>query len=734
MKKSNWISFYDCETVPCFKKSFQVKKDVKKAYLNITSMGFYLAKINNKEVTTSHFNPGWTSYHNRVEYQTYDVLSLLKKENMIEVMVAEGWGGARRLGWNSPYRPYYNPSINFEIVITYFDGEKEYIYSDEASQVFSTKILSSSIYDGEIHDERATSKYLGNAKYVNIASNIEKNTKEDIVRGEKIKALRMFRDPKGDLIIDFGQNFTGFVEVKYIGKKGDVISFTPGEVLDKNGCFYNENYRSAKSFYSFTLDGVNEVHRPLFSFMGGRYIKLIDYPKDIEKESFTGVLVHSNIKRTGDFLCGNELINQLYHNIIYGQLSNYLDIPTDCPQRDERLGWLGDAQVFCKTASINFDVLKFFRKWLKDMRLEQKENGAIEGVVPKIKGLDIMTACGWSDACTIIPWQLYLTYGDKSILEENYQMMVKWVKYLEGRGSNRYLWLGDNHFGDWLALDALYGESVGATNLDYLASAFYAHSVEILVSVSEVLEKDSSYYKDLYQNVKKEFISHFFKDGLPIGEKAVIGKTKEKTCYTQTALVIALYFGLYDNNKDKILNALIELINEAGTRMTTGFLGTPYILHVLSDNGHSDYAYNLLFQEKNPSWLFSVLHGATTIWEHYDGINEDGDFWSSAMNSFNHYAYGAVFDWIFENTLGIRLLKPGYKEVLIKVIDDKRLRFAKGSLKTKNGEIKVHWYYQDEHIVYEVFIPHGIKATFVYPSGEVVLLNEGNNRLYKVLD
>ena len=734
MNKNNWITSPNMNTLPCFKKEFKVEGSIKKALFKITAMGFYNAKINGGDVTNTHFNPGWTSYHNRVEYQEYDVTSLLKESNTIDIVVGEGWGGARRLGWNSPYRPYFKPSINFDLVIYYSNKKVEHIYSDTSTSVYSTKIVSSSIYDGEIQDDTLDINYIGNAVKEKIASKIEKNTKEDIIEGERIRASKEFFDAKGDLIIDFGQNFTGFIEVSYKGIKGEVISFTPGEVLDKNGAFYNENYRSAKSFYSFTLDGKTLIHKPLFSFMGGRYIKLIDYPKEIKKENFTAVLVHSNIERTGHFTSGNPLINQLYHNIIYGQLSNYLDIPTDCPQRDERLGWLGDAQVFAKAASINFDVLKFFKKWLKDMRLEQHPDGGVEGVVPKIKGLDIMVACGWGDACTIIPWQMYLTYGDKEVLKENFDMMKNWIKYLEGRGSDRYLWLGDNHFGDWLALDALYGESVGATSLDFLASAFYAYSTDIVIKTSEVLGFDASYYKDLYQNIKRRFIEKFFKDGLPIGEKAVIGKTKEKTCYTETALVIALYFGLYEEgNKEKLVKALLELIDEAGGRMTTGFLGTPYILHVLSDNGHSDYAYNLLFQEKNPSWLFSVLHGATTIWEHYDGINENGDFWSSAMNSFNHYAYGAVFDWIFSNTLGIKMVEAGYKEIIVKPITDKRLGFASGSFKTKMGEISINWYYQGEEIVYEVNIPQGIKAKFIDSNNNEFLLNEGKNRLFEAV-
>ena len=734
MRKAIWISSPVSGGVPCFKKSFSVNKKLIKAYIDVSAMGFYDVKINGKSITSTIFNPGWTSVTKRVQYQRYNILDLLKEENEMEILLGEGWGGAERLGWDGPDRPFFSPSLIFEVTLIDDDGMKEYISSDDSIDVYSSYIVKSSIYDGETQDKNLEIKYLGKAKFIHVPTTIIHKVGEDIVEGERIYPLKMFNDNNGDRIIDFGQNFTGYVEVSFKGKKGEVISFTPGEMLDKYGNFYNKNYRSAKSFYSFTFTGEFDTFKPLFSFMGGRYIKLIEYPNDIKFDSFVGIMVHSNIKRTGYFHSGNEKINQLYHNIIYGQLSNYLDVPTDCPQRDERLGWLGDAQVFCKAAAINFNVLKFFTKWLKDVELDQHKDGGIEGVCPKIHGLDVMVACGWADAATIIPYEMYLSYEDTEVLKESFPMMKKWLEYVESRGSNRYLWLGDNHFGDWLALDAPYGESVGATNLDYLASAFYAYSTSILINVGKIIGEDVSYYEDLYKNIKKEFLKEFFIDGLPKGEKAVLGKTKQKTCYTQTAIAIALQFGLYEEcNKEKLLNALTSLIDEADGRMTTGFLGTPYILHVLSDNGRSDYAYNLLFQEKNPSWLFSVNHGATTMWEHYDGINENGDFWSEAMNSFNHYAYGAVYDWIFANTLGIRRILPGYKKVEIRPIVDKRLGFASGSIETRYGKLASSWYYQDDHIVFEVDVPNQIEAIFVDNLGKRITLNKGKNRLYRIL-
>lgn len=731
-KKACWISSSSDASPIIFKKEFKTKKEIKKAILKITSMGFYDALVNNKKVTDTIFNPGWTSFNKRVQYQQYDVTNLLDKSNKLEITVGEGWGASRRLGWDSPTRPYFKESLIYEIEISYIDKTKDIIYSNKNDLVYSSFVLSSSIYDGEIQDINKTSEFLGKAIKVDIDTNIIPLEGEVIIEGERIHPISIFTDSKGDKIVDFGQNFTGYVMLNIKGKTGDKVSFVPGEMLDKFGAFYNENYRSAKSFYSFTLNSNISEYKPKFSFMGGRYLKLIDYPNYLTKDNFIGIMVHSNLNRTGYFTSGNEKINQLYHNIIYGQLSNYLDIPTDCPQRDERLGWLGDAQVFCKTGAINYDVSKFFTKWLHDVVLEQHVDGGIEGVAPKIKGLDILVACGWSDAITIIPYEMYQTYGDINILVDTYSAMRKWIRYIERRGNNPYLWEKDNHFGDWLALDNVYGQSVGATNLDLLATAFYAYSTKIVSIVGEILGDDTSYYQSLFDHIKEEYIKTYFKDGLPIGEKAQIGKTKDKTNYTETALVITLHFGLYhENDKDKLLNALVELINEAGGLMTTGFLGTPFILHALSDNGRSDVAYNLLFNEAKPSWLFSVNHGATTIWEHYDGIDEEGNFWSSAMNSFNHYAYGAVYDWIFSNTLGIKRIKPRYEEVIIDPIVDRRMGFVKGGYHNKDIMINVAWYYSGDIINIEIEISNKVKGYYKDENGKLIELSTGKNRFYR---
>lgn len=726
LKDAKWIKSPAIETVPCFIKNINIEDNLLDVNLAITAMGFYRVYINGKDITTNLFMPGYTSYKHRVQVQRYNLTSFFKKgDNEIKILLGNGWGGAARFGWMHGNHPYFDPSLLFSFVFIYPD-KTEIFASNEELDCITSHIISSEIYDGEIQDATLDIKYVGKALLSDIKTSLVETIGEDIVEGEKIYPKKMFKTPNGELVIDFGQNFTGNINILIKGKRGEKISFVPGEILDKDGNFYNANYRSAKSFFSYTLTGEDDNFKPLFSFQGLRYIKLIDYPNNINIDNFIGVMIHSNMERTGSFVCGNELINQLYHNIIYGQLSNYLDIPTDCPQRDERLGWLGDAQVFVRTGAINFNVYKFFKKWLGDMALDQHPDGGVEGVAPCVGGLPIQVSSGWGDAATICPMEIFKAYGNREILEESFEMMTKWVDYVNSRCINKpYIWDTDPQFGDWLSQDAPYGETVGSTSLPLINTAFFYYSTCNVVEAGKVLNKDISKYTILKDNIKKAFINEFLRDGKPKGEKALLNYKGERTPYTQTGLSLILHFGLCEE-KDKLALAglLKDLVIENEMRMTTGFLGTPYILHALSDNGYSDIAYNLLLQERKPSWLYSVLQGATTIWEHWDGVDEDGNIWSESMNSFNHYAYGAVFDWIFSNTLGIKLIKPGYKEIMIKVLPDKRLGFASGGITTKYGKINVSWYYQGEDLKLEVEIPKGIKASIVLKD-KVIIVEDG---------
>ena len=510
------------------------------------------------------------------------------------------------------------------------------------------------------------------------------------------------------------------------------------EVLDRDGNFYTANYRSAKNENVYVCSGGDDIFKPSYTFQGFRYICLTEFPYDtVNPDDLRAIVVHSEMTRTGRFLCGNEKINQLYHNIVWGQKSNYLDIPTDCPQRDERLGWTGDTQVFCRTGAINYNVEKFFRKWMGDVALEQSPEGIVKGVVPAaLKHGDTRTSAAWGDVACVVPWEIYLAYGNKADLKRNLPVMKKWVDFLHSAGPAEYLWLGGMHYGDWLAMDAGEDSYVGATSNDLIASAFFAYSTSLLVRAGEALGMDMTEYRTLYGKVRAAFRDYFLENGMPkdefpyteirVNEHAPVDTVRKGV--TQTALTLILHFDLCEESERPALAAkLVELIRANGNRMTTGFVGTPYLLHALSENGYTDVAYTLLMQEQNPSWLYSVCHGATTMWEHWNSLKEDGSFWSTDMNSFNHYAYGAVFDWIFGVACGIKPCAdaPGYEKILIAPHPDRSLGFADASIDTKHGTVRVHWYYKEDRVAYEIEIPAGTTAVLTLPNRSPLTLVAG---------
>lgn len=705
--------------------------------LYASAIGVYNAYINGKKAGCELMTPGWTDYRSRVQYQSYEVTDLLEQNNELTLGVADGWAVGTIGGVNMRCNYSDRPMVIAELRIEYTDGSEESIATDESFDIYSSAVTFSDIYDGESVDLTHTPVYLGRAVVGEYGGVLCAAEGERITEQETVYPVELITTPTGERVIDFGQNMTGFVRVKIRAPRGSKITFTHAEVLDKEGNFYNENYRSAKTTASYIASGGDDELFPSYTFYGFRYIKLIEYPFDeIDVNHFRAVQVNSEIRRTGSYLSGNAKINQLYHNIVWGQKSNYLDIPTDCPQRDERLGWTGDAQVFCRTAAINYDVEKFFEKWLTDMRCEQlARGGAVGAIVPAPRAGYCGVSTAWGDAACIIPWQLYLAYGNVGLLMKNFPLMRDWVDYLHRSGSEEYLWLGGTHYGDWLAMDADADGLLGATSNDLIASAFFAYSTELLIKAGEVIGEDVRKYKILHSNIKKRFREYFMEGGMP---KQILPHTEEaakdgkpirdlhRRGVTQTALVLILHFGLAtEEERPRLADKLVELIRDAGDRMLTGFVGTPYILHVLSDNGYTDLAYKLLFNEGTPSWLYSVNHGATTMWEHWNSQKEDGSFWSTKMNSFNHYAYGAVFDWIFCVSSGITPRKPGYSEVDISPNPCKELGFADASIETRHGKIRVYWYYRDSHVHYEIEIPEGVKAYLKLAGYEERILTGG---------
>ena len=744
MDKKNWITYPERANSVSFKKSYKLRKPIKNATISITSMGWYNLYINSKRVDKDVFSPGYTDFNHRVQFQKYNITNKVKDRIDLVVDVGEGWGGGTRFAWGNMFI-YFPMSINYEIDVEYEDGKKQTFVSDETVDVTTNTIIDSTIYHGESQDFRLKPRKIGKAKYIEINSEIIPQEGERIVFGERFKAKKMWKAPNGDLLIDFGQNITGIVEIDIKGKEGDVIKYKPAEVLDKDGNFYDENYRAALSTYSFVLSGKKEILRPKFSFLGGRYIKLIEYPKYVKKENFTLLAVHSEMKKTCKFKCGNKKIQRLYLNTVYGQLSNYLDIPTDCPQRNERLGWTGDAQVFCSTGAIHYDVHKFFRKWIHDLIVCQYENGAIDEIVPIIHRTHRRISSAWGDACAIVPWEIYRAYNDKEILKESLPMIKRWVDFLLSNTSKPYIPHNVDPNGDWLATDRYIAPNAvinrheaelcpGWTNFDLVSTAYLAYDVYIIIEASKILKLEHKEYDELLLKIKEAYQKEFIKDGHMVGPKALLFSEVGQTCYTQTGIVLTLCMDLCKSaDRKSLLNDLVNLIKECGNKMTTGFVGTPYILHTLVKNGYSKIAYDLLFQEEFPSWLYSVNKGATTMWEHYDSIKEDGSFWSSSMNSFNHYAYGAVFGWIFNNCAGINMVKPAYKEILIKPLIDKRLGFVDCSFKSRYGDIKVYWKYENGKVSFKISVPKGIKATIDLGNNNPKILNDGGS-LKKVVD
>lgn len=694
LENAKWIS-YPTDTgfaCPVFKKTFDTKKEVKRATLEITSLGCYYAELNGKRIGDFILAPGCTSTK-RVQAQTYDITDMLGTENEIDVTISKGWFKGR-INWRSNQdNADKRESMIAEIKILYKDGDTETISTDKTWETSISKITFADFYDGETYDCTHIESFVPSLEQDYSKEIIVKQQGEKVIEHERISPLSIFKTPKGETVIDFGQNTTGYFEFTVDAKKGERVSFSVAEVLDKEGNFYTENYRTAKAELIYICkDGV-QTYKPRLVFYGFRYVRVNEYPTEIKKDDICAIAVYSDIKRTGYLTSSSKLLNKLFENIIWGQRGNFLDIPTDCPQRDERMGWTGDAEVFVKTASYNYDVEKFFTKWLTDLKLDQFENGGVPHVVPQFWGDDPSSAA-WGDASTICPWQIYLTYGDKEILKRQYKSMCDYVKYIGKISKNRYLWTGCNHFGDWLGLDAPAGSYKGSSDETFIASVYYAYSTKLVVKAGKVLGKNVEKYEKLYDNIIKAI------------------RKKFKKYKTQTEHVLALYFDIAED-KASVAKSLADMIEKNGKRLQTGFVGTPYLLHALSQNGYTELAYDLLLQEQFPSWLYSVKCGATTIWEHWDGRNENGDFWSKDMNSFNHYAYGSVADWVYGVACGINTVeeKPGFEEVLIAPHPTDKLDFLSASIETRHGLVKSGWYHDGDKIRYEIVTP--VKATVI---------------------
>lgn len=693
-ENASWITHPENKLYEPIKLTKEIKTSgrVKAAHLHITSLGCYVAKINGERVGDFVLAPGFTS-RKRVQYQTYNVRKMIENGAKLEILVGEGW---------------YNGKINFVVAnevpkamicqldIIYENGKREKIVSDEGWLASKDKLRLSELYDGEIYDANFVSTPTGACVLDHTKKIIAKQQGVFVKEQEKIDPVSVFCAPNGDTLVDFGQNLTGYFEFTVSAKKGDKVAFTVCEELDKKGNFYNENYRDAKARFEYVCKDGENTYKPQLAFWGFRYMRVDSFPGEITKENIRAIVVHSDIKRTGYLESSSPLLNKLFSNIIWGQRGNFLDVPTDCPQRDERQGWTGDAAVFCKTASYNYDVERFFEKWLTDMKLDQGKKGNIPNIIPQTVCWDWSTTeetgAVWGDSATIVPYQMYKTYGNEKILKKQYRTMQRYLSYIWNTTKKKYLWYGCTQFGDWLGLDAPAGSYRGSSNEDFIASVFYYNSAKIVAHVSEILGKDGTKYKALAEKILAKIRKTF------------------KEYKTQTECTLALYFDIAEDKKS-VAAQLNEMIKANGGKLQTGFVGTPYLLHALSKNGYTETAYDLLLSEEFPSWLYSVKQGATTIWEHWDGKNEKGEFWSKDMNSFNHYAYGSVGDWVYEEACGIKPKRAGLEEAVIAPKPTDKLDYLSASIETRHGKILSKWSHADGKIKYEIEIP--VKSTVI---------------------
>ncbi|MCS7055718.1 MAG: glycoside hydrolase family 78 protein, partial [Thermoflexales bacterium] len=722
---------------PMLRRAFTLDGRVRTARLYVTSLGLYELRLNGRRVGDALLTPGWTSYNKRLQYQTYDVTELLGEgANAIGAMLADGWYRGH-IGFDGQRRNLYGSRLALlaQLHVTYDDGREVIITSDADWRATTGPIRMAEIYHGETYDARLEQPGWDCPDFDDrswAAVRILDHRKDHLIaqvgplvrRQEALRPVRIFRSPKGECIADFGQNMVGWVRLRVRGAPGTTVTLRHAEVLDRDGNFYTENLRAARQTLEYTLKGEGEeCYEPRFTFMGFRYVKVEGWPGEPTADDLTGVVVHSDIPPIGDFNCSNPLINQLQHNIVWGQKGNFVDVPTDCPQRDERMGWTGDAQVFARTACFNRHVAAFFTKWLGDLAADQLADGNVPYVIPNVLGEHAAGSAAWGDAAVIVPWTVYLCYGDKGILEAQYESMAGWVDYMRRQAGERFVWASGFHFGDWLdyrGSNPLLPAPV--TNSELIATAFFAHGADLMRRVARVLgkEDDARMYDELFAKARAAFNAEFVTPNGRVGPG------------TQTAYVLALHFDLLPERlRPTAAQRLADAIRKADYHLTTGFVGTPYVCHVLSRFGYTDLAYELLNQESYPSWLYPVKRGATTIWERWDGIKPDGSFQDPSMNSFNHYAYGAIGEWLYRVVAGIEVDEDaaGYAHALIQPQPGGGLKHARATLETPYGRLAVAWELTEADFRLQVTVPPNARATIRIPSATLPQVTESGQPL-----
>ena len=711
-----------------FQKRIRCKVPVVKAEIIASALGCYTISINGQKVSDRYFAPGYTQYNQRVLFNRYDVTHLLGQEDaVIRAEVAGGWY-AGRLGLTLKGNRF-GPKRAFlmELHLTFADGRKSIIGTNETWTVTTDNPRRfASFFDGEIYDARMN---LENARWQRaklyqgaLPQRIEEDDGVPVLRHAYLRPKRIWKGADGDTLIDFGRNIAGIVHLgPFKGKAGRKITVRHGEIV-QNDRLYTENLRTAKATLTYICRDGEQEYLPQFTFMGFQYISVSGM--EVTEENICAWELYSDMPSIGSFECSDERINQLQRNIMTSLKANFVDIPTDCPQRDERSGWTGDIAVFAPTAAFNMDISGFMRKWLRDLTLCQRENGVVPMFVPdngfgRHKGDGIFGLAAncddavWGDAAILVPWAIYQSTGDVSVLENQYESMKAWLAYEERMakkhsvGDNQYIWTAGFHFGDWLAP----GEDM-LTNMKkakWTSTAYFANSANLMSKIAHVLghEADEKRYAALYENIRRAFQN-------VLGDKD--GHIKKGF---QSAWVLALQFGLLTKEQEQIaLSDLIADIRAKDNHLATGFVGTDKLPFALSDHGAVDVAYDLLMQETYPSWLYPVLCGATSIWERWDSLRPDGTVNTEGdMVSFNHYAYGAVGNWLYTRVGGLEMTAPGYKAFRIAPMPGGGLTWAKVSHVSPYGKIIVHWEIKDHEFILNATIPEGTTAEILLPDG-----------------
>lgn len=735
-----WITpdFEDNRTHPILYRYLELPSRAVTARAYICGLGLYHFELNGTKVGDEYFTPYCNAYDQWIQYQTFDITDqLIVGSNLISVMLGNGWYKGR-YGANGGSVDFYGDrfALICELHITLENGDELIVVTDSSWKAQPSPIIESDIFDGETYDARIPKAVTPSANalgvnYIDLdTSRLEARRSLPVRIHEEIKPAALIRTPAGETVLDMGQNMTGWIRFKTSAPAGTRIHLQFGEVL-QGGNFFRDNLRTAKAEYFYIADGTHAVVEPYFTFYGFRYVKVSGWVGDLNIDDFTGCIVYSEMDTIGEIETSNPKVNQLFKNALWSQKGNFLDIPTDCPQRDERLGWSGDAQIFSGTACFNMESSAFFAKYAYDLWKEQaKIGGMVPHIVP-MHNLERGGSSAWGDVATILPWNVYEFYGDAAILEQQFESMRGWVDYIkrmdEASGGRR-LWTEGTHFGDWLALDASDPVSrKGGTPHDFIASAFYYYSTRLVAKAAAVLGKtdEADAYNRLSEEVKAAVQQEYFT------------RTGRLAIPTQTGYVLALFMDLVpDAHVERVKQDFIAKISSDNFHLRTGFVGTPYLCRVLSKIGANDIAYKLVLNEDYPSWLYAVNLGATTIWERWNSLNSDGSISSTGMNSLNHYAYGSIVEWMYRDMCGLNPASDedgsvGFRRAYIAPKPDQSLEWAWARYRSAAGVYESGWRIDETGCVtIDIVIPFNASARVVLPNAQMGEISLNGDALY----